>query len=339
MRKKQRRNIAIFSLVLILIIVSALSLLFGTVFLSPADVWNAINCRFFGACSSIFNNVLIWELRVPRIITAALVGLLLALSGTILQGVLRNPLADPYILGASAGGGIGAAIALTLGLDVLFLGFSAVPVFAFVFALGAVFLVYSLSRINGSSTPENLILSGVAVSAFCSAILALIMVFSGNLQSIYFWLLGGFTGASWEKVIALLPYVIIGSLVSYFYSKELNALLLGEELAQTLGINIGQTRIILLTLAAFMTAAAVSVAGLIGFVGLIIPHMVRIIVGPHYRLSIPLSALSGMLLMVIADTISRSLIPPIEIPVGIVTAIIGAPYFLYLLKRGRSNKA
>jgi iron complex transport system permease protein len=337
-RREKKRALAIFSLVMILILVSILSLLFGSVLMTPSEVWYAISCKAQGICGQLFTTIVIWEIRIPRITTAALVGLLLAISGTILQGVLRNPLADPYILGTSAGGAVGAAIAITFGLDAMFGGIFTVPLLAFVFALLAVFVVYNLARTGGGTSPETLILSGVAVSAFCAAVLSLIIIFGGNLQSIYFWLLGGFTGASWDVVISLLPYVIIGSVIAYFYSKDLNALMLGEEMAHTLGIEVEKVRIILLILASFMTAAAVSASGLIGFVGLIVPHFIRLIVGPHYRLLIPLSALSGMLLMVVADTIARSIIPPVEIPVGIVMALIGAPFFLFLLRRKRSNR-
>ncbi|MFH1759769.1 MAG: iron ABC transporter permease [bacterium] len=337
-RREKNRILAIFALIVILILVSAFSLVFGAVVMSPGEVWNAISCNFYGVCDSMFTKIVVWEVRLPRIVTAAFVGLLLAVSGTILQGVLRNPLADPYILGISAGAGVGAALAIALGISITAFGFSSTAVFAFVFSLITVFLVYSLSKAGGVSTPETLILAGVAVSAFSSAILALIMIFSGDLQSIYFWLLGGFSGADWSGVFALLPYVIIGSIIAYYFSKELNALLLGEELAKTLGVDIEKVRIILLCVASFMTAAAVSVSGLIGFIGLMVPHFVRLLVGPHYRLLVPISALVGMLLMVIADTIARSIIPPIEIPVGIIMALFGAPFFLYVLRSRRRSR-
>jgi iron complex transport system permease protein len=175
----------------------------------------------------------------------------------------------------------------------------------------------------------------VALSAFSAAILALVIIMSGSLQTIYFWLLGSLSSASWSNILTVAPYVLVGAGVSYYFSKELNALLLGEELAVTMGIDVENTRLVLIGTASLMAAAAVSVSGLIGFVGLIIPHWVRLIIGPNHRLLIPVSALSGMLLMVIADTISRTILPPQEIPIGIIMALVGAPFFLYLLRRRR----
>lgn len=296
------------------------SLFLGSVFISPKD---------------LFHSDILWQIRVPRVILSALVGLLLSISGVILQGILRNPLADPYILGVSAGGAVGAAIAIALGLQFVVLGMSSVPVLAFAFSLFSVMIVYRLSQVEGKTAPETLILAGVALSAFCAAILSLIIILTGNLQSIYFWLLGSLSSASWTNVITVIPYALIGTGIAYFFSKELNALLLGEEMARTLGIEVEKVRLILVGVSSLMTAAAVSVSGLIGFVGLIIPHWVRIVVGPNHRYLIIISGLSGMLLMVIADTIARTVLSPIEIPIGIIMSLVGAPFFLFLLRRRR----
>ena len=320
--KQKEAWIAIVLLAVFLLAAIAISLFLGSVSISPGELWK----------SSI-----LWQIRLPRVILAALIGLLLAISGVILQGILRNPLADPYILGISAGSALGAAAAMALGLQFVFLGMSPVPLLAFIFSLAAVLVVYKLSQVAGKTSPETLILSGVALSAFCSAILSLIIIVSGNLQAIYFWLLGSLSSANWANVITVIPYALIGTSVAYFFSKELNALLLGEEMAKTLGIEVENARLILIGAASLMTAAAVSVSGLIGFVGLIIPHWIRLIVGPNHRLLVPLSALSGMILMVIADTVSRTVISPVEIPIGIVMALLGAPFFLYLLRRRRSE--
>lgn len=288
--------------------------------LSPADLWH----------SEIF-----WQIRLPRVLLAALIGLMLSVSGVILQGVLRNQLADPYILGISAGGALGAALSIALGAQFIVYGISSLPATAFLFSLVAVFIVYRLAQVASKTTPETLILAGVALSAFCSAILALVIIISGNLQTVYFWLLGSLSYASWSNVLTVLPYALIGMGMAYFFSKELNALLLGEEMAQTLGIDVENTRFILVGAASIMTAAAVSVSGLIGFVGLIVPHWIRLIIGPNHRNLLPVVALSGMLLMVIADTLARTLLSPLEIPVGIIMALLGAPFFLYLLRRRR----
>jgi len=320
----KKRTGTTFTLLLVLLIASMVAAcLLGSVYIPVKELLK----------SDIF-----WQIRLPRIILSALIGLLLSVSGVILQGILRNPLADPYILGISAGSAVGAAVAIALGLQFYWLGMSSVPLCALVFALLAVFIVYKLSKVAGRSTTETLILAGVALSAFCAAILSLIIIISGNLQSIYFWLLGSLSAANWLNVLTVTPYALVGSLIAYFLSKELNALLLGEEMAHTLGVEVEKTRVILITTASFMTAAAVSVAGLIGFVGLIIPHWIRLLIGPNHKWLVPISALSGMLLMVVADTISRTALSPSEIPVGIVMALLGAPFFLYLLRTKKGEK-
>jgi len=304
----------------LLIFAMLVSLLLGSVFINPKDLWQSD---------------ILWQIRLPRVVLAALIGLLLSLSGVILQGVLRNPLADPYILGISAGGAVGAAVSIALGAKFVILGVSSVPASAFLFSLVAVFVVYKLSQVAGRTAPETLILAGVALSAFASAILSLIIITTGSLQSIYFWLLGSLSSASWGNVVTVIPYVIAGSAVAYFFSKELNALLLGEEMAITLGIEVEKTRLVLVCAASLMAAAAVSVSGLIGFVGLIIPHWIRLLIGPNHRLLVPVAGLSGMLLMVFADTLSRTILAPMEVPIGIIMALLGAPFFLYLLRRRR----
>jgi len=300
-----------------------LSLFFGSVSISPQD---------------LLKSDILWQIRLPRVILAALVGLLLSTSGVILQGVLRNPLADPYILGISAGGALGAALSIASGAQFVFWGMSSIPLMAFLFSLGAVFVVYKLARVGGKTTPETLILAGVALSAFSSAILSLIIIVKGNLQSIYFWLLGSLSSAGWGNVLTVIPYALVGLAIAYFYSKELNALLLGEELAKSMGVNVENTRLVLIGAASLMAAAAVSVSGLIGFVGLIVPHWIRLVIGPNHRFLIPVSALSGMLLMVVADTLARTVLSPVEIPIGIIMALLGAPFFLYLLRKRAEGK-
>lgn len=317
---KKEQWLAIGGLSLILLVIMFISLFLGSVLISPGE---------------LLNSNILWQIRLPRVVLAAFIGLLLALSGVLLQGVLRNPLADPYILGVSAGGAVGAAISIALGANFVVLGVSSVPAMAFMFALVAVYVVYKLSQVGGRTAPETLILAGVALSAFCAAILSLIIIMTGSLQSIYFWLLGSLASASWSNVFTVIPYALAGAGIAYFYSKELNALLLGEEMAITLGIDVEKTRFVLIGAASLMAAAAVSVSGLIGFVGLIIPHWIRLIIGPNHKVLVPISALSGMLLMVVADTISRTVLAPMEIPIGIIMALVGAPFFLYLLRRRR----
>lgn len=321
MADKRQRNLAL--IIGLLLLAGFLSLFIGAVWIPPSE--------FSG-------NTIIWQIRMPRVILSGLVGILLATSGVILQGILRNPLADPYILGVSSGAGIGAAIAIALPIGFTFFGVSSIPMLAFGFALLSVYVVYNLSQIKGRSAPETLILAGVAVAAFSSAILSLIIIVSGRLQSIYFWLLGSLSLSSWNDVLNLLPYTVVGLMVAYFYSKELNALLLGEEVALTLGVEVEQIRIWLILVASLMTAAAVSVSGLIGFVGLIIPHFVRLMVGPNHRLLVPYAAIAGALLLVVADTLARTLFAPMEVPIGVIMALVGSPFFLYILRTRRLGR-
>ncbi|OGC14060.1 hypothetical protein A3J90_01570 [candidate division WOR-1 bacterium RIFOXYC2_FULL_37_10] len=315
--KINKKNI-LYVLLLALALLSIVSMLLGPVFISP---------------KYLFQSEILWQIRLPRIILSALVGIMLGISGVILQGILRNPLADPYILGVSAGAGVGAAVAMGAGLNFVFLGMSSIPILAFMFALGAVLIVYKLAQVKGETSTETLILAGIAVSAFSSAVLALIIIITGQLQSIYFWLLGSFSMASYTDIFTLLPYLLVGSIFAFFYSKELNALLLGEEMALTLGVDVEKVRLMMVIVASLMTAAAVSVSGLIGFVGLIVPHFVRLFLGPNHKMLVPTSALGGAILMMGADTLGRTLFSPIEVPIGVVMALVGSPFFLYVLRR------
>lgn len=316
MRKKH----IVYILFAVLVLLSIATLFIGPVFISPQE---------------LLKSDILWQIRLPRVFLASIVGMLLGVSGVILQGILRNSLADPYILGVSSGAGVGAAAAMGLKLNFVFFGMSPAPVFAFICAIGAVLVVYRLSFASDKTSPEALVLAGVAVSAFASAMLAIIIIISGQLQSIYFWLLGSLSMASYTDIITLLPYLIVGLVAAYFFSKELNALLFGEDMALTLGIDISQIRFIMVIIATLMASAAVSVSGLIGFVGLIVPHFVRLLIGPNHRMLVPISALGGAILMVAADAVGRTVLAPVEIPIGVVMAILGSPFFLYLLRKRR----
>lgn len=336
MKTKVRK--AVFTLLMLLIVVILFSVLFGAVSIAPREVVYSLLNRFLGFFTKdVTIDTIIWDIRLPRIVLAAMVGLMLSTAGVMMQGILRNPLADPYILGVSAGGALGAMLSFLLGIDLVFFGFRTAPLLAFGFALIAVLLVYQLSHIGGRASPETLILAGVAVSAFAAAVLSLMIILSGDLRSIYFWLLGSFSGSSWNDVLAITPYAIIGIIVAYFYSKDLNALMLGEDVAFTLGVDVEFVRLFILGVASLLAAATVSVCGMVGFVGLIVPHIVRLMIGPNHRLLIPAAAVCGALLVVLADVIARVVLRPTEIPIGIVMAIIGAPFFLYILRRRRGG--
>lgn len=268
---------------------------------------------------------LIFEVRLPRIIGALLVGGGLAAAGCVMQGLFRNPMADPYIIGTSTGGALGAACAI------VFLGGLLMPLFAFIGATASTITVYIISQRNGRMAVETLLLSGIAVSLFLSAMLSFIMYMSGNgLHQIMFWMMGGFWNMYWDDVsLALL--IPAAAVILYIFSRDLNVMALGEEEAIHLGVNTERTKKILLMISTFITAIAVSVSGCIGFVGLIIPHIMRIFTGPDHRILLPASMLAGSILLMWADTFARTM--PVEIPVGIITAFLGAPFFIYLLRR------
>lgn len=311
----------------------------GTVAISPADTVAILAERLFGIdlgrAWSPATETIVWDLRLPRVLTSMVVGGGLAVAGATFQGLLRNPLADPYVLGTASGAGLGAAIAVVLPIRVAFLGFGLIHLFAFFGALAAVFAVYRLSRIGGLSALTSLLLTGYAVGSLLAAGLAMAMYLSGAaLRQIFSYLLGGLDTAGWSQLAGAVPLVAVGSVLILVRARSLNGLLLGEEAAAHLGVDIRRERAVLLALASLITAAAVAVSGLIGFVGLVVPHVVRLVVGPNARLVLPLSALGGAALLAFADLAARLLG---EIPVGVVTAVIGAPFFLFLLRRSRSG--
>jgi iron complex transport system permease protein len=311
----------------------------GSIAIHPLDTLAVIVERVLGVGSgrglSAATETIVWELRVPRVLTTMVVGAGLAIAGATFQGLLRNPLADPYVLGTASGAALGAAIAVVIPVRVAVVGFGLLQAFAFVGALSAVYAVYRLSRISGLAPLTGLLLTGYAVGSLLAAGLAMAMYLSGAaLRQIFVYLLGGFDGATWQRLWAALPIVAFGAVVISTRARSLNGLLLGEEAAAHLGIDVRRERAILLALASLVTAAAVTVSGLIGFVGLVVPHVVRLVVGPNARAVLPLSAIWGACLMAFSDIAARLLG---EIPVGVVTAVIGAPFFLVLLRRARTG--
>ncbi len=280
-----------------------------------------------------FETIILY-VRLPRIIMAGLVGAALSVAGAAYQGLFRNPLADPYLIGVASGAGLGATIGFLIPFTASWMGLGLIPLFAFIGALSAVAGVYLLARVGKTVPVTTLILAGVAIGAFLSAITSyLFTLFGRDLHGIIFWLMGGFSLSTWSEVRLIFPWIIIGIVVISLYSRPLNVMQLDEEQAQQLGIKVERVKITLLIVATLITAVAVSFAGLIGFVGLIIPHVVRLIWGPDHRYLFPLSALVGSIFLILADAAAHGLIPPREIPVGVVTALCGGPFFLYLLRR------
>ena len=281
---------------------------------------------------------IVWEVRLPRVLLAGLVGATLAYTGATYQGVFRNPLAEPYLLGVAAGAGLGATIVIISPLAYSFGPLSPVPAAAFVGAITAVAATYLLAR-DGAVVPiTTLILAGVAIGSIATAAISYLMLAnSDRALPLLSWLLGGFNTASWPRVWLLLPYAAIGALVILPFGRTLNVLQLNEEQARQLGVNVEAVKLTLLVVASLATAAAVAVSGIIGFVGLVVPHVTRLLWGPDHRRLLPLSAVLGASFLILADLLARTVAPPHEIPVGIITALVGAPFFLYLLRRQRRS--
>lgn len=278
--------------------------------------------------------VIVVQIRLPRVLLANLVGAALAIAGAAFQGMFRNPMADPYVVGVSSGAALGAVLALLLSLRLDFLGLGAVPVLAFGTAVATTALVYALARVDGRVPVAGLLLAGIAVASFMGAMVGLVVYLSGErLRPVVFWLLGSLAGASWADVLVLLPYLLLGLAVLGWHARALNALLLGEEQAHYLGVDVERAKRWVVAAGALLTAAAVSVSGTIGFVGLLVPHAVRLLAGPDHRLLIPATALGGGLLLVACDAVARTALAPAELPVGIVTALLGGPFFLWVLRR------
>ncbi len=281
------------------------------------------------------------HVRLARICLALLVGAALSLAGVVYQGVLRNPLADPFTLGVSSGAAFAAALAILLGWGSLpfFWGLSALPLVAFCGAMSALYLVYLLGRLDGRVHPTTLVLAGIIVSTFLSAWISLLKSLNqDSISTIVLWIMGSLSGRSWLHVMLLAPYVLVGLVAILFYARELDLFSLGDIQAQQLGVNVARTRFLLLLAASLMTAAAVSVSGVIGFVGLVVPHLVRLVLGPLHRRLLPAAILIGGVLVLIADTLARSLLPRgEELPVGVVTAIMGGPFFCFLLLRRKKT--
>lgn len=272
---------------------------------------------------------IIWNIRLPRTIVGALVGINLAISGAILQAVMRNPLADPHIIGISSGAGLAGVAVMILfpHLDYL------ITPIAFLGAMAAAVCIYILAWKNGIK-PVRIILAGVAVSAFLGAGISGLMIFySDRVHGALMWMVGGLAARSWPHVGVILPYAIIGLILALVCANYLNILQLGDEMARGLGLNVEVVRIAMTAVAALLAASAVSVAGLLGFVGLIVPHAARLLIGSDYRFLLPASAFLGIGVVTVSDTLARTMFSPIELPVGIIMAALGAPFFLFLLRR------
>jgi iron complex transport system permease protein len=277
---------------------------------------------------------IVMDIRLPRVIMAGLVGAALATAGATYQGLFRNPLADPYLIGVAQGASLGAIVGFLLPVSWNLAGLGLVPLLAFVGALLATATVYLLARVGKTLPVTTLILAGVALGALLGSIVSYLIISSGEaMHGIIFWIMGSFSMSKWSEVSIALPYVAAGTAVIIIFARLLNVMQLDEEQAQQLGVNVERLKIILLAAATLITAASVAFVGTIGFVGIIIPHTVRLIWGADHRSLLPLSVLTGAFFMILADLVARTVLAPTEIPIGVITAICGAPFFLYLLRR------
>jgi iron complex transport system permease protein len=336
-RPRTRRTVAIVAAITLLALALILGVGLGTVPVAPGETLGILARRVFGLPVAVTwppsTEAIVMDLRLPRVLSAMVVGLGLAVAGATFQGLLRNPLADPYVLGTASGAALGAAIAVLIPVRVVIFEFGLLHGLAFVGALSAVVVVYRVSRVGGLTPMTSLLLTGYAVGSLLAAGLAMAMYLSGaNLRQIFFYLLGSLDGVSWQQWVVAAPIVLLGSAVILLRARSLDGFLLGEEAAAHLGVDVRRERALLLGLAALVTAASVTIAGLIGFVGLVVPHVVRLVVGPGARSVLPLSAMFGAGLLAFADLGARVFG---EIPVGVVTAIVGAPFFLFLLRSTR----
>jgi ABC-type Fe3+-siderophore transport system permease subunit len=286
------------------------------------------------------SEIIVWQVRMPVVIGAALVGAALAVAGVLFQGMLRNPLADPYLIGTSSGAALGAVIAFVFPIDIIFSSsFTLAPVLAFVGAMLSVMLVYAIARVGGQTPVVTLLLAGVVMNAVLVAFQTLLLTLSPHaqfgVQALFNWLSGGIAVTSWMPVVIVGMITFVGILFALMLASALDAFGLGEESATHLGLQVERYKLLIIVVGSMLTAAAVSISGLIGFVGLVTPHLIRLMLGPRHRLLIPASALGGAIFLVLADLLARVVIAPSVLPVGVFTALVGAPFFLILL---RNNK-
>lgn len=339
-----------YKLILILSIgVLALTMLLSsTIGIADIGIWNAlkiilsripiINLLLENDTINKTHVMIVLNIRMPRIILAASVGSLLAAVGGCFQGLFRNPMADPYVLGISNGAGLGATIAIIFGFESISWGVGMVSLSAFTGALLTAIAVYAIANAGGRLPTVNLLLSGIAVGLFEYSIITILMVFKREkIESIIMWLMGSVNAASWQQAAVLAPVTVLGVVIIGFFARDLNAISSGEDTARSLGVKVETVKKILIGVCSLLIGVCVSVSGIIGFVGLVVPHAVRLVTGSDHRFMLPFSAVGGAIFLVVCDTLARSIIPPVELPVGAVTSLFGAPYFIYLLLRTKKK--
>lgn len=330
------------ALVLGIAVITGISI--GTVSVPALDVIRIIGAASFQlpvpeSIDPMHSNI-VMNIRFPRVVLAGLVGASLAIAGAAFQGLLRNPLADPYTLGVSSGASVGAVVTLFFGVSLPFTGMFTLPVMSIVFAFLTILIVLVFARrIDRSMKVETIILTGIIFSSFLGALISLMIALTGDeLRQIIGWLLGSVSMRGWDYIKIIFPFFIIGSTILLLNGRELNAMSFGEEKAQYIGVNVQKRKMLILIAGSILTGAAVAVSGTIGFVGLVIPHLTRIIWGPDHRHLLPLSIFTGSAFLILADLVARTVISPTELPIGVITSLIGAPVFAIILMKRRSER-
>ena len=326
-------------MIIVLLGVVIISLRVGPVPIDFSSIWRIL-ISYVGVDLSygMTEGLVLHHLRIPRILLGGIVGVALGTTGAVMQGLFRNPMADPGIIGVSAGGALGGVLAISVGITGTFP--LALPLCAFFGALITSLLVYGIGLFGGSFNMATLLLAGVAVNSFIGALISAILVSIPNndsLREVLFWLAGGIGGNGWTELQIVFPFIFAGIFTFVVFSRDLNALMMGSDEAVTLGVNPGVMRPVFLVSGALVTGAAVAVSGIIAFVGLVVPHIVRLICGPDNRILIPVSGIAGAIFVILADTIARTVVQPAEYRVGIITAFVGAPFFIFLLMRNHRN--
>ncbi|MCX7883594.1 MAG: iron ABC transporter permease [Caloramator sp.] len=338
---KSRYRFIVFISFVVLIVLIAFAAAIGTVKISVLDVLKTVLSRFKIINENEFlktNEIIIFNIRLPRAFLACFIGMGLSMVGLVYQGIFKNPMADPFVLGTSSGSALGASIAIVLGIEKTFLGLSSIAACAFTGAVLTTLVVYNIAKVGNRASNTNLLLSGVAMNFFLSSIISFIMVLDRNqVEKIVFWTLGSLAGANYKNVMLLILIVIPSSFIIYFFYRDLNIIATGEETASSLGVEVEKVKNLMFIISSLIVATCVSVSGIIGFVGLIMPHIVKIIIGPDYKKALPLTLLWGAIFMVLCDILSRSILSPAEIPIGVITSFFGAPYFIYLLYKDKKK--
>lgn len=344
MKKSYKTKATILFILLILTIITSITL--GAVRIPINDTIKIILSKFSFLSSKIditgikeSNIFIVSDIRLPRILLAGLVGAILSLVGTSYQAIFKNPMADPFVMGVSSGAAFGATLGIVSGLNQGVMGFGLTSILAFIGALITTVIVYNLARTGNKISTTSILLAGIVMSSLLSSGVSLLMIFNHDeLGSIVSWTMGSFNGASWNQIYVIIIPTIIGLLLLTSLAREMNAIVMGEEDAQNIGVNVERVKKLILIAASLLAACAVSVSGVIGFAGLIVPHLFRLLFGSNHKVLLPISVLGGALFLIICDTLARSILPSIEIPVGIITSVFGGPFFLYLLKNTKNKK-